>query len=86
MEFDGDEHVYVPNLDTTAITPASIILRPLLPIGRRLRLREDRLGPGNEVDVCPLERNELQCSLRSEASDPRQLEILNAAVKFMEAN
>ena len=28
----------------------------------------------------------LQCSLGSEASDPRQLEILNAAVKFMEAN
>ena len=28
----------------------------------------------------------LLCSLRSEASDPRQLEILNAAVKFMEAN
>ena len=28
----------------------------------------------------------LQCSLRSEASDPRHLEILNAAVKFMEAN
>ena len=28
----------------------------------------------------------LQCSLRSEASEPRQLEILNAAVKFMGAN
>ena len=28
----------------------------------------------------------LQCSLRSEASDPQQLETLNAAVKFMEAN
>ena len=28
----------------------------------------------------------LQCSLGSEASDPRQLEIPNAAVKFMEAN
>ena len=28
----------------------------------------------------------LQCSLGSEASDRWQLEILNAAVKFMEAN
>ena len=28
----------------------------------------------------------LQCSLRNEARVPRQLEILNAAVKFMEAN
>ena len=28
----------------------------------------------------------LQFSLRSEASDPRQLEIFNAATKFMEAN
>ena len=28
----------------------------------------------------------LLCILRSEASDPRQLDILNAAVKVMEAN
>ena len=28
----------------------------------------------------------LLCSLRSEASDPRQLGILKAAVKFMQAN
>ena len=28
----------------------------------------------------------LQCSLRSEPSDPRQLKIPNAVVKFMEAN
>ena len=28
----------------------------------------------------------LRCSLRSEASHPRQLEVLIAAVKFIEAN
>ena len=32
-------------LDTKAITPASIL------IGQLLRLREDCLGPGNEVGV-----------------------------------
>ena len=40
--------------------------------------------------TCALKRvpfgTRLQCSLGSEASDSRQLEILNAAVKFMEAN
>ena len=30
--------------------------------------------------------NEAECSFGSEASDPRQLEILKAAVKFMKAN
>ena len=44
-EENDEEEESKSNLDTTAITPTPASIE----IGRRLRLREDRLGPGNEV-------------------------------------